>query len=412
MCWLTGSAGSVAVALLARPMSQLTFGSTDYAWALTLLAWMVLIRAIQSAQMAVLQGRRRIGDLARLKIIGAAGGAVIAIALYALMGLDGIVPALIALAVFNLLLSSWYARRLAIEPVVMSWRETLADARGLVSLGLALMWTGFLVTLVAYATRVLIVREIDLAAAGLYQSSFRLSGIFVGFILGAMATDYYPRLTEKANDHVAMRRLVNQQTEIGLLLALPGLLATVALAPWIIRIFYTAEFVGAAQLLQWFVLGCLGRVISWPMGFVLVALGAGRWFAITETLAAVLHLGLIWIGLKSIGIEGVAIAFFVLYVLYTLVMLLVTRRLIGFAWSRTTVGLLALAVPSVAAVFAARLLLPAEAATAVGLLGTLLVGVLCLRGLIKRIGPEHHISRAVRSIPRLRRVMGENGAGP
>ena len=66
-------------------------------------------------------------------------------------------------------------------------------------------------------------------------------------------------------DHGAMRRMVNEQTEIGLLLALPGLFATVALAPWIIRVFYTAQFAGAAELLQWFVLGCLGRVISWPM---------------------------------------------------------------------------------------------------------------------------------------------------
>jgi PST family polysaccharide transporter len=409
MCWLTGVIGSVSVAFSARHLSLLTFGSEDYAWAIVLLAWIVLIRAIQSAQMALLQGRRRIGDLARLKIIGAAGGAFIAIALYAWLRLDGIVPAMIAVAVFNLLISSWYARRLAIQLVAMSWREIIADSRSLVGLGLALMWTGFLVTLVAYATRALIVREIDLEAAGLFQSSFRMSGIFVGFILGAMATDYYPRLTERVSDHRAMSRLVNQQTEIGLLLALPGLFATLALAPWIIRIFYTEQFVGGAELLQWFVLGCLGRVISWPMGFVLVALGAGRWFAVTETLAALLHLGLIWIGLKSIGILGVAIAFFALYVVYTIVMLLVTRHLIGFAWSRRTLGLLAIAVPSVAAIFLSRFVLPSEAATAFGLIGTLVVGVLCLRGLTERIGPQHRISRAIRSTPGLRRLVGESG---
>jgi PST family polysaccharide transporter len=407
--WLTGLAGSVALALLARPLSRLTFGSEDHAWALMLLAWVVLIRAIQSAQMAVLQGRRRIGDLARLKIVGGAGGAVIAIALYAWLRLDGIVPAIIVLAIFNLVLASWYARRLAIEPVVMSWRETLSDAGGLVGLGLALMWTGFLIALVAYATRVLIVREFDLEAAGLYQSSFRLSGMFVGFILGAMATDYFPRLTEKSNDDGAMSRLVNEQTEIGLLLALPGLLATVALAPWIIRVFYTAEFAGAAELLQWFVLGCLGRVISWPMGFVLLAKGESRWFALTESMAAALHLVLIWVGLKSVGIEGVAMAFVALYVVYTLLMLVVTRYLIGFAWSPTTLRLLAFAIPSVGAGFLAPVLLRDAAATVAGLAATLIVGVLCLRGLVQRVGPEHRISKAVRLIPGFGRVAGTDG---
>jgi PST family polysaccharide transporter len=64
-----------------------------------------------------------------------------------------------------------------------------------------------------------------------------------------MGADYYPRLTGVAHDHAAVNRLVNEQTEIGLLLAVPGLLATLALAPWIIRLFYTSEFLPAVELL-------------------------------------------------------------------------------------------------------------------------------------------------------------------
>ena len=80
-----------------------------------------------------------------------------------------------------------------------------------------------------------------------------------------------------------MNRLVNEQTEIGLLIALLGLLATVVLAPWIVHIFYTKEFLHAVELIRWFILGCLGRVISWPLGFLMLALGKGKWYLITET---------------------------------------------------------------------------------------------------------------------------------
>ena len=80
-------------------------------------------------------------------------------------------------------------------------------------------------------------------SAGYYQAAWALSGLFAGFVLGAMGADFYPRLSGLIHDREAAIRAVNEQTEIGVLLALPGLLATLALAPWVIHAFYTKEFV-------------------------------------------------------------------------------------------------------------------------------------------------------------------------
>ncbi len=62
--------------------------------------------------------------------------------------------------------------------------------------------------------------------AGIYSAAFALSGMFVNFVLQAMGSDYYPRLTSVATNKAMMNRMVNEQTEIGLLLGVPGLLAT------------------------------------------------------------------------------------------------------------------------------------------------------------------------------------------
>ena len=37
---------------------------------------------------------------------------------------------------------------------------------------------------------------------------------YIGFVLGAMSTDYYPRLTAVIHDHDVANRLVNEQTEV------------------------------------------------------------------------------------------------------------------------------------------------------------------------------------------------------
>lgn len=406
VCWLTGLAGALAIALLSGLLSRWTFGSDEHTIEIALLGLTLLFSNISGGQTALLQGVRRIGDLAILNLVGAASGTVITIGFYLWLGLRGIIPALI-LAAFAQLVASWYfARRVPVPPVAMSWRQSLQAAGGMVRLGLVFMWNGLLGSLVAYCTRVLITQQIDLAAVGIFSAAFALSGMFVNFVLQAMGADYYPRLTAVAGDRSAMNRLVNEQTEIGLLLAVPGLLATLCLAPWIVRLFYTVEFLPAVELLQWFVLGCLGRVISWPLGFIMLALGKGRWFFVTETLFNGLHMALIAAGLLVMGIEGVALAFFILYLLYIATVYWVGHRLTAFRWSSGVQRMLIVLLTIVALSFVAARLVPLWPATVLGLVSSLVATVICLRGLVKRIGQEHRIVRAACRVPGMRFVCG------
>lgn len=399
ICWLTGLVGMAAMMLLAPLLSQLTFGHRDYTLDIAALGVIILFGNLSGGQMALIQGMRRIGDMARANIYGAAAGTVAAIGFYAALGLRGIIPTLLAVSAIQLALSFHFARRVPVPKVSLTWRQTFAEASGMVRLGLVMMWTGLMGSAVAYLTVTLITQHEGTQAVGLYSAAFALSGMFVNFVLGAMGADYYPRLTAVASDKPAMVRMVNEQTEIGLLLALPGLLATMALAPWILQIFYTREFLGAVELLQWFILGCLGRVISWPLGFVMLALGKGRWYLLTETSFNFLHVALVAVGLQFYGIEGVAIAFVVMYVGYITAVLLVSRHLIGFKWSGECIRFGLLSLPVLGVIFTASRTLPLWPATWLGLALTVVAGVLCLRGLVARVGSEHRIVRAITRLP-------------
>src|SRR5208337_3218913 len=105
--------------------------------------------------------------------------------------------------------------------------------------------------------------------------TWTLSTLYVGFVLNAMGADFYPRLTSLAADNMMVNRLVNEQTEMGLLIAVPGVLATLTLAPWVLKIFYSVQFVPAVEIVRWQIVGILLRVVSWPMGFVQLAKGKG-----------------------------------------------------------------------------------------------------------------------------------------
>lgn len=406
LCWLTGICGALGLLVLASPLSHYTFGNNDYATDIALLAPTIFLARIQGGQAAILQGMRRIDDLARLNILGAAAGTAFAVLCYVALGLRGIIPSLLLLALTQTVATWFFVRRIAMPAVTASWRDTLQHTHVLLRLGVAFMSSGLMAALVAYLTRAWITQQLDLMAVGLFTAAFSLSGMFINFVLSAMGADYYPRLTAAATDHSAMTRLVNEQTEIGLLLAVPGLLATLSLAPWIIRVFFSVEFLPATSLLQWFILGCLGRVIAWPMGYVLLALARSRWFFITETSFNLLHLALIFTGLMLFGIEGAAIAFFAAYAVYAIALYLLARHLINFAWSVATLRLMSLLLPLLAlAFFSTRLLSPAVGTT-IGIALSIAAALACLRGLARRIGQQHWLMQRSLSIPGVRRLCG------
>lgn len=267
----------------------------------------------------------------------------------------------------------------------MTASEVRKEAAGLLKLGFAFMSSGLMMTGSAYAVRLFLSREAGIEAAGLYQSAWTLGGLYVGIILGAMFADYYPRLAGVATEPTVTNRMVNEQARVSVLLAGPGIIATLTFAPLIISLFYTANFDGAAGILRWICLGTALQVIIGPVGYVILARNEQKLFFWTELAWTVVHLGLAWLCVTSFGADGAGMAFFGAYVFHGLLTYWVVRRINGFRWSTDNkrTGLLFLTL--VAAVFGSFYMWPPVVATGVGTLATILSAVYSLRVLLKLI---------------------------
>ena len=134
--------------------------------------------------------------------------------------------------------------------------------------------------------------------------------------------------------------MVNEQAEIGILLAVPGLLATIIFAPFIILTFYSNEFTPAAELLQWFTLGSLGRVISWPLGYIALARNEKTIYITIETISQVMHVTLVFLGLQLFGLIGVAMAFATLLLFSTAITLVAAKKMTSFTWTKKNKALI------------------------------------------------------------------------
>jgi PST family polysaccharide transporter len=382
---ICGIAGLSFVLVFSPTLSRWTFANADHTWDLALLSLTVLFAAVAGGQLALIQGMRHIGDLAKINVLGALWSTVLSIPIIYVLNARGVAAFLLAASAANVVTCWWYARALDVGRSRMRWREFVPEARPLVRLGLAFMLASLMTMGTTYVLRLLVLHHLGISATGIYQAATNLSSVYVAVILNAMFTDFYPRLTAAAADRQEFSALVNHQIEVGALLALPGILATITLAPIVITTFYSSEFLPSVGILRWQVMGVFLQVLSWPMGYVLRAQSNRRLFVWSEAAANGSHLGFAWLGITWLGLPGVGMAFLAMNSLYWLLIYGIVRRHYGFALSMSNVKLIAAAAVGIAAVFLSPVLVPRHPlvfACATSVLG----GLLCFGALVRGSG--------------------------
>jgi len=317
--------------LLAEQVLRDPGASAKVGW----LALGVALSVASGSQTALLNGLRRIGDLAKLSIASGLFSTILGVGALLLLKENGLVIFVLSSPISSFILGHWFASRIGklkepATPIRELWQQWLAMVR----LGSAFMVGGLLVTLGQLVVRTMLQRKLGPEALGHFQAAWTISMTYIGFVLGAMGTDYYPRLTAAIHDHETARRMVNEQTEVALLLAGPVFLLMLGLAPWVIDLLYSSSFDEAITILRWQIMGDLLKVMSWPMGFIILALGDGRTFIFAQSVAISVFVLFIWICLPLFGVQATGIGFLAMYIVQLPLVYFLAMRSIGFKWER------------------------------------------------------------------------------
>ena len=327
---LLGGMGMGVLWIFREPVALLVFKDAVYASQVGWLGVGVYMSLLASSQIAMLQGLRRIGDVARVNVLGALFGSLVGILIVWSLGLAGLHWFVVSAPAGSLIFSSWYARRLPQVETGQSLAELSRQWRSMMSFGIPIMAAALLTLVTQLIVRSLVMRDLGLEASGYFQAAWAISMTYIGFVLGAMATDYLPRLTEAIHDRERAKSLVNEQTEMALLMAGPALLAMLTLAPWLIELLYAKGFMPAAEILRWQVMGDIFKIVGWPMGFIVLAMGRGDIFIATQFNWNAIYLLSLWLGLDRLGLLALGLGFFVAYVIQVVVVRLVVGHIAGF----------------------------------------------------------------------------------
>jgi PST family polysaccharide transporter len=389
--WITGLASLLVCIGAASFLSRWTFGTENYAGDFIWVGFAALLQQLSNGQSAVLRGTGQIHKLASITIGSAVASVLIAIPCFVMFGIHGFAPALTGAAGFSLLGSWYYSRAIMSKlPHIGLWQAVI-KGKDLVLIGVAFVGSSVAGQAASYMNGLLVRNHLGLEGNGLYQAASGITIVLVGFILGAMAQDYYPRLAGLIHRKDEACRLMHDQIEMGVLSAAPLLVFVAACAPILLKTVYSDQFLPAAATVVWLCAGCLGRVISWPLGYALLAEGTPIAILSFEIAFAAFGVLLTWLGLRLGGLEGAAAAFGLLYAVYWLVMLLAIRLRLGLVISRSLWLTILLAL---AAVLGAAFL-----GHWAGTILALVVAFASLRQVLRRLPTDHRLHSAFSNIP-------------
>ncbi|MES2753554.1 MAG: O-antigen translocase [Pseudomonadota bacterium] len=328
--------GGGATWLAREQISQWVFGDRAHASQIGWLALAVALTVVTVGQNALLIGLRRIGDAARLGVFSAVAASIIGVAAIWWLRDDGLLwfvfATPLAMAVVAAALIARLPRWRGSRRPTAEHRQAL---RTLARLGAAFVLAGVAGSLGQLAIRSVIQTSLGLDAVGHFQAAWFISMTYVGFVLAAMGADYYPRLSAIAADRAAANRLVDEQTELALLLAGPALLATLGLAPFVIQLLYSREFGPAAAILRWQVLADLAKVAAYPLGYLLLAQGRAWTFMALEIGINVVMVAGVALLIPTFGLPATGVAVLIGYGAYLVALLAIVGAGAGYRWSQS-----------------------------------------------------------------------------
>ena len=299
-----GLLGALIMLLGAPLISLWAFGSGEWTWCFRVLSLSVFCMAMQGGETVILQAE------GRFKSIGAAGlataviGLAIAAPLFWFLRANGVVFSLLGYSAASWGVARWMTR--GIRARSPGWRESWRMSAGFIRVGVFLTAGMILGDVIGFVTLAFMERQGD-EVLSLYQAGYLMIWRYVGLLFASLSFEFYPRLSRACTSARRMGVLMSHESLLITAIYLPCASLAVALAPQIIRLLYSSNYLGVLPYFIWGMVGMAFRPLALVAAFGILSRARGFLYVLTEALSAAFGLlatigGYYWWGFTGVGV--------------------------------------------------------------------------------------------------------------
>lgn len=265
--------------------------------------------------LAILKGRRDAKGNALSIVVGTLlGVAAFIVGLYG-FGYQGALIGLVLMPALTFLPAQLFLKKQGVRLCNFSAKFDRLQALSLSKFSAMVLITAVTLPLGYILLRDLLMQRADLHAVGLWQGVAKISDAYLQFITAAFSVYLLPTFA-KLQEKAAIKRELGKSLRIVALAVIVVSSAVYLLREWIILLLYSAEFLAMEKLFFWQLLGDICKVLAYIFGYLIVAKGALKLYALAEIFQVSVLLGSGSLLIPQFGAEGATMAYFATYALY------------------------------------------------------------------------------------------------
>jgi O-antigen/teichoic acid export membrane protein len=340
--WFSG--GVVILLLLFRNPIARTMLVNSPAWLVGVVALALFISLAAGIQIGLLNAHHQVQTLAQVTALATLLGSGIGVVLVWFWGSVALPGVLLTTPLSQWLISRIFALRLPRTQQFPS-QERLSQARTeLLRFGLPFTASQLVGSAVQLGMPFLVLHQLGQQEVGYYKAAILFSSAYIGFLLNALAQDFYPRLSALRNQRGALLEALNTQQRFVLLLGSSLVVVSIAVVSIIVPLVFSTEFKPTVDILRWQLLGDLFKFVSWTLGFAVLAGSKSLVYFLCELAGGSLLFAFSWWGMQTFGIRGLGIGYLLGYVTYLFIMTAVVAWQLTWKPLWSNISILALAV--------------------------------------------------------------------
>lgn len=309
-------------------LSEYIMLSPDYGYLFIIFGFTILLYAINSLISSIINGFKEFKKFVSINILGAIFGLIFTLGFVLTMGLKGALISAVTFQSVMLLITLWMIR----ECEWLTWsnfkqRFNRAISQKYFRYTLMAITTASTLPVSQIILRGYVISELSAVEAGWWEAMNRISNMYLMIITSSFGVYYLPRLSELTNPY-ELRHEIFKSYKVIIPMLIGGFTFVYLFRFVVISFLFTYEFLPMESLFIWQMAGDFFKIVSWLLAYLMLAKSMTGLFVITEIGSAVIFVSLGFLFMKINGIVGVTQGYFCNYILYTIYMFWVFRKLL------------------------------------------------------------------------------------
>lgn len=336
--------GLLSTLLFAFWLTDYFFADSTYLPFVMMMSVAIMFNIMGAGEYTILQGMRRYKHIALSSTIPPLCGLLMGVPIYLLMGVDGIVPAMITMSVVYYVAVRYLSRRALRNtppPPRVGLRTMWTQGKGILQFGIVMTIAGLLGTVTTFSISAFIKLVGSDADLGLYASANTITLQYITLVFSAMAANYYPMLANVV--HKSMKEahvLVNQESEVVLLVITPISMLIVLTAPVLIYVLLKSDMMPIQGIVRFMGLAAFFRGFCFAMDYISLSKGDKKFFFWLEGVwSNVKTFSLLALFYYLYGLDGLGYAVLLSAMVDAAVSFIANRWRYGFRMSKASVRL-------------------------------------------------------------------------